>query len=82
MIKFKNTMHAPCLYHGDFNDEFFLFLRTVDDFSIVCQLEDTYTKLCDLLDKNWKVSMSRYGIAIFQSRCLHFKPPLQTFPLC
>jgi hypothetical protein len=25
-IKFKNTTHAPCLYHCTFNDEFVLFL--------------------------------------------------------
>jgi hypothetical protein len=34
----------------------------VGDFSISCQLEETYTKLCDLLDKNWQVPMSRYGM--------------------
>jgi hypothetical protein len=34
----------------------------VDIFSIACQLEEMYTKLCDLLDKNWQVPMSRYGM--------------------
>jgi hypothetical protein len=34
----------------------------VDDFSIVCKLEETYTKLCDLLDLNWQVPMSQYGM--------------------
>jgi hypothetical protein len=33
------------------------------DFYIACQLEDNaYTKLCDLLDKNWQVPMSRYDM--------------------
>jgi hypothetical protein len=36
ILTFKNTTHAPSLYHGTFNDEFFLFLRMVDDFSISC----------------------------------------------
>jgi hypothetical protein len=31
-------------------------------FSIACRLEETYIKLCDLLDKNWQVTMSRYGM--------------------
>jgi hypothetical protein len=34
----------------------------VDDFSIACKLEETYTKLCDIVDKNWQVPMSRYGM--------------------
>jgi hypothetical protein len=34
----------------------------VDDVSIACKLEETYTKLCDLLDLNWQVPMSRYGM--------------------
>jgi hypothetical protein len=34
----------------------------VDYFSIACKLEETYTKLCDLLDLNWQVHMSRYGM--------------------
>jgi hypothetical protein len=34
----------------------------VDDFSIACKLEETYTKLCDLLDLNWQVPMSRYDM--------------------
>jgi hypothetical protein len=46
MLKFKNTTYAPSLYQGTFNDEFVLFLRMVNDFSIMRQLEDTYTKLC------------------------------------
>jgi hypothetical protein len=57
-LDFKNTTHAPCLYYGTFNAEFVIFLRMVDDFSIVCKLEETYTKMCDILDKNWKVPMS------------------------
>jgi hypothetical protein len=47
----------------------------VDDFSIACKLEETYTKLCDLLDLNCQVPMSRYGmmkhfngIDVYQSR--------------
>jgi hypothetical protein len=47
----------------------------VDDFSIACKLEETYTKLCDLMYKNWQVHMSRYGmmkhfngIDVYQSR--------------
>jgi hypothetical protein len=55
-------MLATCLYHGTFNGEFVLFLRMVDDFSIACRLEEIYTKLCDLLNKNWQVPMSRYGM--------------------
>jgi hypothetical protein len=51
-LEFKNTTHAPCLYYGTFNAEFVIFLRMVDDFSIACKLEETYTKLCDLLDLN------------------------------
>jgi hypothetical protein len=46
-----------------------------DDFSTACKLEEIYTKLCDLLDLNWQVSMSRYGmmkhfngIDVYQSR--------------
>jgi hypothetical protein len=62
VLKFKNITHALCLYHGIFHDEFVLFLRMVDDFSIACKLEETYSKLCDLLDKNWQVPMSRYGM--------------------
>jgi hypothetical protein len=61
-MKFKNTMHALCVYHGTFNDEFVLFLRLVNNFSIGSRLEETYTKLCDMLDKNWQVPMSRYGM--------------------
>jgi hypothetical protein len=26
MLKFKNTTHAPCLYHDTFNDDLVLFL--------------------------------------------------------
>jgi hypothetical protein len=61
-LEFKNTTHAHCLYYGTFNTEFAIFLRMVDDFSIACKLEETYTKLCDLLDLNWQVPMSRYGM--------------------
>jgi hypothetical protein len=62
VLNFKNTTHAPCLNHGIFNGEFVLFLRMVDDFSIACKLEETRSKLCDLLGKNWQVPMSRYGM--------------------
>jgi hypothetical protein len=58
----NNTTHAPCLYHITLNDEFVLFLRLVNDFSIALRLEKTYTKLCDLLEKNWKVPMSQYSM--------------------
>jgi hypothetical protein len=61
-LKFKVTIHAPCLYHGTFNNDFILFLRIVDDFSIACALEETYILLCDKLDLNWQVPMSRYGM--------------------
>jgi hypothetical protein len=57
-LEFKNTTHAPCLYYGTFNAEFVIFLRMVDGFSIACNLDETYTKLCDLLDLNWQVPMS------------------------
>jgi hypothetical protein len=47
----------------------------VDDFSIAFKLEEIYPKLCDLLDKNWNIPMSIYGmmkhfngIGISQSR--------------
>jgi hypothetical protein len=61
-LKFKNTTHAQCFYHGTFNGEFVLLLRMVDDFFIACKLEEMYSKLCDLLDKDWQVPMLRYGI--------------------
>jgi hypothetical protein len=74
-LEFKNTTHAPCLYYGTFNAEFVIFLQMVDDFSIGCKLEETYTKMYDILDKNWQVHMSRYGmtkhfndIDVYQSR--------------
>jgi hypothetical protein len=74
-LAFKNTTHAPCLYYGTFNAEFVIFLRMVDDLSIGCKLEETYTKLCNILDKNWQVHMSQYGmmkhfnsIDVYQSR--------------
>jgi hypothetical protein len=57
-LEFKNTTHAPCLYYGTFNAEFVIFLQMVDDFSIACKLEETYTKLYELLDLNWQVPMS------------------------
>jgi hypothetical protein len=38
-LKFKNNTHAPCLYHGIFNGEFFLLLHMIKDFSIACKLE-------------------------------------------
>jgi hypothetical protein len=59
-LKFKATPCAPCLYHGTFNNEFILFLRIVDDFSILCALEETYILLCDKLDLNWQVPMACY----------------------
>jgi hypothetical protein len=34
----------------------------VDDLSIAWKLEETYTKLCDLLDLNGQVHMSCYGM--------------------
>jgi hypothetical protein len=34
----------------------------VNNFSIACLLEETYTKLCDLSDKNWKVPILRYNM--------------------
>jgi hypothetical protein len=61
-LKFKNTPHAPCLYHGNFNGEFVLFLHMVDFLPIECKLEEMYSKLCDLLDKNWQVPILRYGM--------------------
>jgi hypothetical protein len=61
-LEFKNTTHAPCLYYGTFNVEFVIFLRMVDYFSIACKLEETYTKLCDLLDLNCQVPMPQYGM--------------------
>jgi hypothetical protein len=74
-LEFKNTTHGRSLYYGTFNAEFVIFLRMVDDFSIACTLEETHTKLCDLLDLNWQVPMSRYGmmkhfngIDVYQSR--------------
>jgi hypothetical protein len=45
-----------------FNAEFVLFICMVEDFSIACKHEKRYSKLCDLLDKNWQVPMSRYGM--------------------
>jgi hypothetical protein len=38
-LKFKATTYASCLYHGTFKNEFALFLRIVDDFSVACALE-------------------------------------------
>jgi hypothetical protein len=61
-LKLKSTPHALYLYHGTFNNEFVLFLHIVDDFSIVCVLEEMYILLCDKLDLNWQVPMSRYGM--------------------
>jgi hypothetical protein len=51
-LEFKDTTHAPFLYYGTFNTEFFIFLRMVVDFSIACELEETHTKMYDLLDLN------------------------------
>jgi hypothetical protein len=62
VLTFKNTIHAPYLYHGIFNYEFVILLRMANDFSIACKIEETYSKICDLLDKNWQVPMSRYGM--------------------
>jgi hypothetical protein len=50
--RLQSITHAPCLYYGTFNAEFVIFLLMVDDFSIGCKLEETYTNLCDILDKN------------------------------
>jgi hypothetical protein len=44
-LKINSTTHAPCLYHSIFNDEFVLFLRMEDDFSIACNLKEMYSKL-------------------------------------
>jgi hypothetical protein len=61
-LDFTPTTHAPCLYQGTFNNEYVLFLRQVDDFSVGCRSESTYIKLCDALDKQWQVLMTRYGM--------------------
>jgi hypothetical protein len=57
-LKFKKATHALRLYHVTFNGECVLFLHMVDDFFIACKLEKTYSKLCELLEKNWQVPMS------------------------
>jgi hypothetical protein len=62
VLKLKSTTHAPCLYHSILKDEFVIFLRMEDDFSIACNLKEMYSKLYNLLDKNWQVFMSRYGM--------------------
>jgi hypothetical protein len=38
------------------------FYEWLKIFFIACQLEEAYTNLCELLDKNWQVPMSRYGM--------------------
>jgi hypothetical protein len=60
-LDFTPTTHAPCLSQGTFNNNYVLFLRQVDDFSVGCRSDSTYIKLCDALDKHWQVPMSRYG---------------------
>jgi hypothetical protein len=44
-LEFNNTTHAPCLYYGTFNTRYVIFLQIVDDFSIACKLENTYTNM-------------------------------------
>jgi hypothetical protein len=73
LLSTSRTHHMPNACIMAFNA--FIFLRMVDDFSIGCKLEETYTKLCEILDNNWQVPMSRYGmmkhfngIGVYQSR--------------
>jgi hypothetical protein len=57
----------------------------VDDFSIACKFEETYTKLWYLMDLNWQEPMSRYGmmkhfngIDVYQS-CIHISISSKTY---
>jgi hypothetical protein len=61
-LDFTPTTHDQCLYQGTFNNKYVLFLRQVDDLAVGCRSESTYIKLCDALDKHWKVPMTRYGM--------------------
>jgi hypothetical protein len=62
-ITLTSTTHAPCLYIGTtVHGEPILFLRQVDDFSIACTHIDTYDHVCDLLDEELTVPITRHDI--------------------
>ena len=56
------TTHAPYLYSGLVDAEPILFLRQVDDFSIACTHVATYDRVCDLLDEELAVPITRHGL--------------------
>jgi hypothetical protein len=78
-IAVTSTTHVSCLYSSTVHGESILFLRQVDDFSIACTHIDTYDHVCDLLDEELAVPITRHdflthfdGIDVVQapSTCL------------
>jgi hypothetical protein len=60
-LKFKPTMHEPCLYQGMFDGKEVLFLRQVDDFAVGAQNESTSIAVINEIDKYMKIDIKDLG---------------------
>ena len=73
-LGFQNSVHAPCIYVGRFENEPMLLLRQVDDFAAGCNSEAHSRRLFALIHGRCKLVVEpqpmalMYGIDVLQTR--------------
>jgi hypothetical protein len=55
------TVHEPCLYLGNINEQRVLFMRQVDNFAIAAPDATTSDILMDMIDDRLKIPIKRQG---------------------
>jgi hypothetical protein len=63
-LRFKPTIHEPCLYCGVFDGQRVIFKRQVDDFAIGAKTESIANKIFDILDSSLRMPMRRQGLIV------------------
>jgi hypothetical protein len=63
-LRFKPTIHEPCLYCGVFDGQRVIFKRQVDDFVIGAKTESIANKIFDILDSSLRMPMRRQGLIV------------------
>ena len=61
-VGLKPTVHEPCLYHGDFNNEKVYLMRQVDDFAVASKNKETSNKVIEAISTHLSVPMHQLGI--------------------
>ena len=62
ILNFTPTVHEPCLYRGELEDQRILFKRQVDDFALATTTRDIADKVFDQLDSQLRIPMRRLGL--------------------